>query len=235
MELNKFLDEKNLKKLEELNNPHIIKIVKKYIELCQPSKVTVITDEKEDIDYVRNLSLEKGEEKKLAMEGHTIHFDGYNDQGRDKAHTCVLLPKEKKLSKHINTTDRDEGLEEVNNLLQGIMKGKEMLIRFFCLGPLNSKFSILALQLTDSAYVGHSEDLLYRQGYEEFKRLNCSDKFFHFIHSAGELDEKNNSKNIDKRRIYMDLEEDRVFTINNQYAGNSLGLKKLDLRLVINK
>ena len=38
-----------------------------------------------------------------------------------------------------------------------------------------------------------------------------------------------------ERRIYMDLEEERVLTINNQYAGNSVGLKKMSLRLAISK
>src|SRR3989338_1427232 len=110
-----------------------------------------------------------------------------------------------------------------------------MLVCFFCLGPNNSRFSIPALQITDSSYVVHSETILYRLGYNEFKRLNGSGDFFYFIHSAGELDERNNPKNIDQRRIYMDLQENRVFTINNQYAGNSVGLKKLALRLAINK
>jgi phosphoenolpyruvate carboxykinase (GTP) len=109
-----------------------------------------------------------------------------------------------------------------------------VLIRFFCLGPTNSRFSICALQLTDSFYVAHSEDLLYRTGYEEFKRLNGSEDFFYFIHSAGVL-EKNTSTNIDKRRIYIDLDEQRVLSVNNQYAGNSIGLKKLALRLAIYK
>ncbi len=50
--------------------------------------------------------------------------------------------------------------------------------------------------------------------------------FFYFLHFAGEL--KNEvSTNIDKRRIYIDLKGDRVFSVNNQYVGNSLGLKKL--------
>jgi len=115
------------------------------------------------------------------------------------------------------------------------MAGNEALIRFFCLGPLDSKFSICALQITDSFYVGHSEDILYRSGYEEFKKLNGSEDFFYFIHSAGELDERGNTKNIDKRRIFMDLKENKVLTVNNQYAGNSLGLKKLALRLAIYK
>ena len=229
------LDESNLKKLTNLNNEYILKIVEKYIKLCKPSKVTVLADSEEDIAYARNLALKNKEESLLKIKGHTIHFDGYEDQGRDLINTRVMLPKGKKLSKSIATIEREEGLKEIISLLDGIMKGKEMFVCFFCLGPNNSKFTIPALQLTDSAYVVHSETMLYRAGYEEFKKLNGSDNFFYFIHSAGELDEKSNSRNIDKRRIYMDLEEERVFTINNQYAGNSVGLKKLALRLAISK
>ncbi|MHA1917463.1 MAG: phosphoenolpyruvate carboxykinase (GTP), partial [Candidatus Ranarchaeia archaeon] len=123
--------------------------------------------------------------------------------------------------------------KEIHEIMENIMKGKEALIRFFCLGPKKSKFSNLALQITDSAYVAHSEDLLYRPGYEEFNSKKGCD-FFYFIHSSGEL-ENNVTKNIDKRRIYIDLEENRVLTVNNQYGGNSIGLKKLALRLAINK
>lgn len=234
-EMENLMDEKSKKKLEALNNPHVMKIVEKYVELCKPEKVTVLDDSEEDIAYVRELALKNKEEKKLKMEGHTIHFDGISDQGRDLINTRVMVPEGVKLSKAIETINRDEGLKEIMGLLDGIMKGKEMIVCFFCLGPVNSKFSIPALQLTDSSYVVHSETILYRPGYEEFKRIDGSDKFFHFIHSAGELDERMNSKNVDKRRVYMDLEEERVFTINNQYAGNSVGLKKLSLRLAISK
>jgi phosphoenolpyruvate carboxykinase (GTP) len=229
------LSQENLKKLEYLKNPKILTIIEEYTKLLKPAKVTVITDAQEDIDYVRQTALKKGEEKKLAMEGHTIHYDSYYDQGRDKANTMVLVTPEMKMSKVIDTKPREEGINEVLKVMDGAMSGKEALIRFFCLGPLNSKFSICALQMTDSFYVGHSEDILYRSGYEEFKNLNDPENFFYFIHSAGELDERGNTKNIDKRRIYMDLKENKVLTVNNQYAGNSLGLKKLALRLAIYK
>ena len=236
MDINKsVMDGNDLKKLEILKNPKVIDIIEKYTKLCKPAKVTVLTDSEEDIDYVRELAIKNKEEAKLAMRGHTIHFDGINDLARATKDTKILLPKGKKLSKSINTMEREEGLKEVLGLMEGIMKGKEMLVCFYCLGPTNSRFSIPALQITDSAYVAHSESILYRPGYEEFKGLNGSSNFFHFVHSAGELDEKNNTKNLNKRRIYMDLEENRVFTINNQYAGNSVGLKKLALRLGINK
>ncbi len=229
------LSEEDYQKLVALNNPKVMEIVETYANLCEPAKIKVITDSPEDIAYVRQLALEQKEERPLAMEGHTVHFDGPKDQARDKKNTRVLLPKGKKLSKHINSIDREEGLKEILGYMKGAMKGKIMLVRFFSLGPKNSRFTIPALQITDSAYVAHSEDLLYRQGYEVFQKLNGSPEFFYFVHSAGELDENGNSKNIDKRRIYIDLEENRVFSVNNQYAGNSLGLKKLALRLAINK
>jgi phosphoenolpyruvate carboxykinase (GTP) len=231
----KVLSQENLAKLQYLNNPKVLKVVEEFTLLCKPAKVTVITDSQKDIDYVRAMALQLGEETKLAMEGHTIHYDGYNDQGRDKKNTLVLTTPDMKMSKVIDTIPKEEGLKEIYQIMDGAMAGKEVLVRFFCLGPLNSKFSICALQMTDSFYVGHSEDILYRSGYEEFKKLNGSEDFFYLVHSAGELDERGITKNVDKRRIFMDLKDSRVLTVNNQYAGNSLGLKKLALRLAIYK
>jgi len=229
------LNSENQQKLEALNNKYVLETVNKAIELCKPEKVTVITDLPEDINYVRDLALKTKEEEKLNMEGHTIHFDGYYDQARDKAHTKYLLAEYRDLGLDINWMYKDKGLEEVFSYLDGSMQGKEMLVRFFTLGPNNSIFSIPSLQITDSTYVAHSEDILYRSGYEDFKRLGNSSDFFYFLHSAGRLDESGSSADVDKRRIYIDLDGDRVFSVNNQYAGNSIGLKKLALRLAINK
>ncbi|MFX0141069.1 MAG: phosphoenolpyruvate carboxykinase domain-containing protein, partial [Candidatus Hodarchaeota archaeon] len=236
------IDNNNLEKLKALNNSNVLKIVNEFVTLCKPSKVTVITDSKEDIDYVRDQAVELDEEARLELKGHTVHYDGFStmanhDQARDKENTQVLVPKgEEDSYPWINTMERTKGLKEILEIMDGCMEGHECVVRFFCLGPKNSKFSILALQLTDSYYVAHSEDLLYRAGYEEFKRLNGSNDFFYFIHSSGELTgDPPVTKNLNKRRIYIDLKEQRVLSVNNQYAGNSLGLKKLALRLAIYK
>lgn len=232
---------KDYEKLHVLHNDKVIRIIDEFVKLCKPAKVTVITDSKEDILYVRKKCIEIDEERRLATEGHTVHFDGFvnmenHDQARDKENTRTLVPEGEYASPWINTINRKKGLKEILEYLDGCMEGHECLVRFFCLGPTDSKFSILALQLTDSFYVAHSEDLLYRKGYKEFKKLDGSDDFFYFIHSSGELmGNPPVTKKLDKRRIYIDLEEDRVLSVNNQYAGNSLGLKKLALRLAIHK
>lgn len=237
LNLEQWINEKDLQKLESLKNEKIMKVIHDFLSLCKPKQAKVINDSKEDIAYVRQLAIKNGEEQKMKMKGHTIHFDGFYDQARDKKNTCILIdPEEKdKYGPHLNTIPRTDGLEEISKIMDGCMKNKIALIRFFCLGPTNSSFSQCALQITDSAYVAHSEDLLYRRGYEEFKRLKNPNDFFYFIHSAGELTDANVTKNVDKRRIYVDLQENRVLSVNNQYAGNSLGLKKLALRLAINK
>ncbi len=228
------LDRDNCQKLFAIRNEKLFRFIADTIELCAPGSVFISTDSPEDISYIRQSALKHGEESRLAVEGHTIHFDGYFDQARDKDHTAFLLPANVSLGPYIEAIEREGGISEVRDILRGIMHGKEMIVRFFCLGPTDSPFSILSCQITDSFYVAHSLDLLYRQGYEEFKRRGKSAEFFRVIHSSGEL-ENQVSKNLDKRRIYVDVRDNIVYSANTQYGGNTLGLKKLSMRLAINK
>ena len=232
--LEKRLEKEQFEKISAIDNPELHGFLAKYIEHLNPSKVFVATDSPEDEDYIRKKAIEYGEENPLAMEGHTVHYDGYYDQARDKERTKILVPRGKSIP-FINTLDREEGLEEIHEIMKDIMKGKELFVCFFTLGPQNSIFTIPAVQLTDSAYVAHSEFILYRKGYEDFKRLGKEARFLKFVHSEGELDERKTSKNIDKRRIYIDLESETVFSANTQYGGNTIGLKKLAFRLTIKR
>jgi phosphoenolpyruvate carboxykinase (GTP) len=232
--LKKRLKTENFNRLMALNNPKMHEFVADAIELAQPASVFVCTDSDEDRAYIRELAIKNGEETALKIPGHTCHFDGYHDQARDKAKTKYLLPAGSDLGASLNSVEKETGVEEVRSFLKDSMAGREMLVCFFCLGPIDSDFSIPCIQITDSPLVAHSETILYRPGYEQFKRIGSSPDFFRFIHSEGEL-ENAVSKNIDKRRVYIDLEEDLVYSVNTQYGGNTIGLKKLALRLAIQK
>ncbi len=228
------LTDEHYKRLIELDNPKMHQFIADAIELAAPDSVYVCTDLPDDAQYIRGLAVKTGEERPLNIKGHTIHFDGYNDQARDKARTKYLLPVGSQLGESLNSIDKKTGVQEVRSFLKDSMAGREMLVCFFCLGPVDSVFSIPAVQITDSPYVAHSETILYRTGYRQFKKIGSSPYFFRFLHSEGEL-ENYVSKNIDKRRIYIDLEEDIVYSVNTQYGGNTIGLKKLALRLAIQK
>ncbi len=236
--LEKLLDREQFEKIRAIDNPPKLHefLAGGWIEWLEPDRVFVCTDgEGGDENYVRWKALYYGEEKPLETPNHTVHYDNYYDQARDKANTRILVPGGKEIPPFLNTKDREEGLREIRELMKGIMKGKELFVCFFVLGPRNSVFTIPAVQLTDSAYVAHSEFILYRKGYEEFKRLGRNADFFRFVHSAGELDERKTSKNLDKRRIYIDLQEETVYSVNTQYGGNTIGLKKPAFRLTIAK
>ena len=233
------MGDENYQKFIAIENPKLHQFVAKYVKLCNPDKVFVGTDSEEDLQYQRDAAVRYNEEAKLKTPGHTLHFDGYYDQARDKSKTMFLLPPGESLGEEINSKNRDEGLEEIHDILKDIMVGHELYVRFFCLGPPNSVFTMPCAQLTDSAYVAHSEDLLYRQGYEQFKSMGDNPDFFKFVHSQGELEPAGLglgvSKNIDNRRVYIDLEGETIYSTNTQYGGNTIGLKKLAMRLGINR
>ena len=224
----------NLAKLAAIENNRLHAFVAEAVELLQPDSVFVVTDDAADLAVVRELAVKTREEAPLAMAGHTVHFDGYQDQGRDTFSTRYLLPPGVDLGKRINSIGKAEGLVEVRGLMAGAMKGRRMLVRFLVLGPARSAFAIPCVQVTDSAYVAHSEDLLYRPGYEEFRRRGDSPDFFRFLHASGRL-VGGVSADPGKRRVYIDLDDETVYTVNTQYAGNTVGLKKLALRLAIRK
>lgn len=232
------MDEKSFKKLTALNNEKIMEFVGSFAEHCEPASLYVCDDSKEDNLHVRNKALKLGEEYPMANSEQTIHWDGYGDQARDKKNTKFMVYKENlERMKSLNSVEHEEGLAEIMSISKGIMKGKDAVVLFFSEGPTESPFTIPCIQFTDSWYVAHSELILYRTAYSHFMKMKATEKdeFFRFIHSAGELDERNCTKNLDKRRIYMDSQNNIVYSMNDQYAGNSIGLKKHSMRLAINK
>jgi phosphoenolpyruvate carboxykinase (GTP) len=228
------MDDASWGKLTALENPRLMQFIGEYVSLCQPDTVHMCDDSDEDSAFIRRMAVEKGEETPLAKENQTVHYDGYGDQARDKVNTRFLVPREKlELMKHLNSVEYEEGIGEIRRIANGVMKGKMAIVKLFCEGPTQSPFSRACAQITDSFYVAHSEDMLYRRGYEHFQKMADKDDFYRFVHSAGELDNRGCTVNLADRRIYMDCENLIVYSMNAQYAGNSVGLKKHSMRLAI--
>ena len=230
------ISQDDYQKLCAIDNSKVHQIIAEAAELCNPDRIFICSDTPDEVAHIRNMAIVTGEESAaLAIPGHTFHFDGPYDQGRDRAVTKFLVPKGDSISKAINQIDQDEGLAEVKGLLRDAMRGRTMIVRFLTLGPADSEFTIHCLECTDSWYVAHSVDLLYRKGYDAFRQASPETEFFQTLHSAGKLNEKMASLDHDKKRIYIDYLTNTVYSVNNQYAGNSVGFKKLALRLAIRK
>ncbi len=230
------LSQADYKKLDAIQNPNVHEFIAKGSDLCHPEKIFICSDSPEDIAHVRQQAVSTCEEQAiLTLQGHTVHFDGEYDQGRDRQATKYLVPRGIALSKALNQIDRQEGLAEVRGFLKDSMMGRTMIVRFVSLGPADSVFTILGLQCTDSWYVAHSENLLYRSGYEQFIKAGPKSDFLRVLHSAGKLDEDIVSVEHENKRIYIDNMDNTIYSVNTQYAGNSVGFKKLAFRLAIRK
>lgn len=229
------LSKSDFNKLCAISIPKVHEFIAKSADLCNAENVFICSDSSEDKNYIREQAIANKEEAPLKISGHTVHFDGFYDQGRDRKATKYLVPKRIFLSKALNQIDRQEGLAEVKGILRDSMTGRTLIARFLSLGPTNSVFTILGLQCTDSWYVAHSEDLLYRPGYEVFTKSNSDTDFLRVLHSAGKLTDNMVSEEHNKKCIYIDYMDNTIYSVNTQYAGNSIGFKKLAFRLAIRK
>jgi len=229
------LSNSDYEKLCAIPIPKVHEFIAKSADLCNAEHVFICNDSAEDKKYIREQAIANKEETPLNIQGHTIHFDGFYDQGRDRKATKYLVPKRIFLSKALNQIDRQEGLAEVKGLIRDSMRGRTMIARFLSLGPINSVFTMLGLQCTDSWYVAHAEDLLYRPGYKVFTKSGSDTDFLRVLHSVGKLTKNMVSADHDKKCIYIDQMDNTIYSFNTQYAGNSIGFKKLAFRLAIRK
>jgi len=217
------LDDVNLKKLSLIQNEEALIKVANTIVMGKPDTVFVNTGSKEDVQWIREYSLKKGEEKKLAKEGHTIHFDLPQDQARLVNQTYYIINPGEKMSSLAKTVLRNEALEYVKTYMPGIMSGKTLIVGFYSRGPVGAEAAIPAIEMSSSGYVLHSAELLYRNCYEHFDaEAKRAGLFFTNVHAQG----NNTPADVPNARIFMDRSWMTTFATFCTYAGNTLLLKK---------
>ena len=141
--LESYLKKQEFEKLSKIKNAEVLEFILLSIETCAPKDVFICSDTPDEIAHIKNMAIVSGEESAaLLTPGHTFHFDGINDQGRDRTQTKFLVPQGEKLSERLNQMEREAGLSEVLGLLKNSMAGKTMIVRFLTLGPQDSIFAI---------------------------------------------------------------------------------------------
>lgn len=226
------MDETHLNRLQKIETPEILIRIANSISLCQPQSIYVNTGSAEDIEFIKTMALTKKEENPLAMEGHTIHFDLSGEQGRIVDRTYYIANPEDHVSSLANRMDRPTALEQVKSNMLGIMKEMTMIIGFYMRGPVGSPVSNPALEITSSAYVSHSAELLYRNCYDHFEHeVQSLGHYFTNIHSEG----LNRTEDLPNARVFMDRKFQTTYSFNCTYAGNTLLLKKGNHRFAVDK
>lgn len=226
------MDERNLLKLQHIKHSKVLIKIANSIAMCKPENIFINTGTDQDKQHVRELSLKNKEESPLAIDNHTIHFDLKDEQGRIIDRTFYIADNDEDVNSLANRMDRKDALKEIESKMAGIMQGKTMIIGFYIRGPVGSPVSNPALEITSSAYVAHSADILYRNEYFNFeKEVSRLNYFFTNIHSEG----LNRSEDLPDARVFMDRKKQTTYSFNCTYAGNTLLLKKGNHRFAVDK
>ncbi|MGB5986614.1 MAG: phosphoenolpyruvate carboxykinase (GTP), partial [Desulfobacterales bacterium] len=226
------LDDAHLARIQTIETPDVLIKIANAIAICKPSRVFIHTGSDDDRAFIRSLAIERGEERPLAMTGHTIHYDLKEEQGRIIDRTYYLYNKGETVSPLGRKILRADALAEVRDNMDGIMKGMVMMVGFFVRGPIGAQVSNPALEITSSAYVTHSADLLYRHAFEMFdSEVARSGHFYTNIHSQG----LNRPEDLPAARVFMDRSYRTTFSFNCTYAGNTLLLKKGNHRFSVDR
>ena len=228
----KKMDANHLARIERIRTtPALLKIANA-AAMCRPESIFINTGSDEDRQFIRDLALKKGEEKSLLMEGHTIHYDLKEEQGRIIDRTYYIANEGEKISSLANQLDRSEALETVSERMSGIMQGMIMVVGFYIRGPVGAPVSNPALEITSSTYVSHSAEILYRNCYDVFdNEVAQIGHFYANIHSEG----LNRPEDLPNARVFMDRSHRTTYSFNCTYAGNTLLLKKGNHRFSVDK
>ncbi len=219
----KYLGDDDAKKLSKITNEEALLKIANGIALGEPKSVMIHTGSEADCEFVRNYSLEKGEEKKLAMDGHTIHFDLPEDQARLINQTYYITNEDDKMNSMAKSLPREEALKYVQDYMKGMMKDKKLMIGFYSRGPVGADAATPAIEMSTSTYVLHSAELLYRNCYSAFdSEVKRRGLFYTNVHCEG----PNTSADVPNARIFMDRSWQTTFSTFCTYAGNTLLLKK---------
>ncbi|MEJ2038845.1 MAG: phosphoenolpyruvate carboxykinase domain-containing protein, partial [Desulfosarcinaceae bacterium] len=210
------LEPEQYERIRVFKNTAILLKVANSIVMCRPDKVFINTGSDQDKQFIRDMALQKGDEDTLPMPNHTIHFDLKEEQGR-------IIDRR---------MGRQEGLETVDRIMGGIMSGKTMVVGFYSRGPAGSPVSNPAIEITSSAYVSHSAEILYRNTYHAFEgEVARLGHFYTNIHSEG----LNRPEDLPNARVLMDRAHRTTYSFNCTYAGNTLLMKKGNHRFSVDR
>jgi len=194
-------DRESLSKLGKVKNEEALLKIANAISMTNPDAIFVNSGSKSDVEKIREMSLKKGEEKPLAMPGHTIHFDLPQEQARIVGRTYYIVNEGVSIGVLAKKILRSEAFDYVKTNMVGIARGKTLMIGFFSRGPVGAKASLPALELTTSTYVMHSANILYRNVYNRFdEEVARVGHVITNVHSEG----LNRPEDLPNARVFMD-------------------------------
>ena len=196
--------------------------------LCQPDAVIWVDGSDAEKKVLENRAVARGEIIPLDQQRYPGSFysrSNPNDVARTEHLTFICTKNPEDVGPTNNWMSPEDGYAKAGATFKGSMKGRDMYVIAFSMGPVGSPFSKIGVELTDSIYVVLNMRIMTRAGQKILDQLGKDGEFTKCLHSKADLDVKN-------RLILHFPEDNAIWSVGSAYGGNALlGKKCLALRI----
>ena len=209
-------------------NPHLLAWVEEMAKLCKPDRVLWCDGSEAE---ARSFTEQAVAQKILIpldprkWPGCYYHHSNPNDVARVEHLTFICTPTKEEAGPTNNWMEPREAYRKLGALFDGSMKGRTMYVVPYVMGPADSSFSKIGIELTDSIYVVLNMRIMTRMGNVALDRLGDSNDFNRGLHSVADCSP-------DRRFICHFPQDNTIWSVGSGYGGNALlGKKCLALRI----
>jgi phosphoenolpyruvate carboxykinase (GTP) len=151
--------------------------------------------------------------------GCYLHRSNPNDVARSEDLTFICTRNKDDAGPTNNWMAPEETYRKMRGWFDGSMRGRTMYVIPYTMGPADSPFAKVGVELTDSIYVALNMGYMTRMGNIALEMLGASDDFNRGLHSTLNLDPQ--------RRLICHFPEDNtIWSAGSGYGGNALLSKK---------
>lgn len=202
--------------------------VEEAARLTKPEKVVFCDGSEAENQSILAHMLQDGDSFRLNEKTYPncyLHRSNPSDVARTEHLTFICTSEKDDVGPTNNWMDPGAAKYRVGSLLDGAMRGRTMYVVPYIMGPHDSPFSKVGVEVTDSPYVVANMRIMSRMGKVALDRLGSSSDFVPGIHSLGDLDPM-------RRYIAHFPEERLIWSVGSGYGGNALlGKKCFALRI----
>ncbi|MEV4239821.1 phosphoenolpyruvate carboxykinase (GTP) [Nocardia sp. NPDC050408] len=218
-------------------HPGIIAWVQEIAELTAPDRIMWCDGSRQEWDRLTAELVDKGTFVRLDRKPNSFWCaSDPEDVARVEDRTFICSQEQSDAGPTNNWVDPVDMRTVMTEHYRGAMSGRTMYVIAYCMGPLAAEEPKYGVQITDSAYVAASMQIMTRSGEPVWKSLSEDAEFVRCLHSVGAPltpGQPDVPWPCDKTKYIAHFPESRtVWSYGSGYGGNALlGKKCFALRI----